>query len=126
MTLETAKQLKEAGWSVETEWGYCGVTPEYVTITRKSLLNPLEFERMFYPCPSLEELLAVMPCYTKLNNEYYFNLCKSIDNKRYYAEYRDNSQDVMMFKDELLQTTDPDPSEAVAQLWLKLRKEGIV
>jgi len=75
MTLETAKQLKELGWDKETEKYCIGVIPIIVpnpafNVTKENLDNfklgmTEDLRRLAdnetYPCPSLEELLAVMP-----------------------------------------------------------------
>lgn len=113
MTLETAKALKSAGWDKETEWGYCGVVPEYVSLNRKSLLNPLEFERMFYPCPSLEEILAELPdVYRGSKKDHAFELRKL---NGYLAHYGNE-----------LIAIGSDPAEACAMLWIKLKQEGLL
>lgn len=108
MTLETAKALKEAGWEKETEkywfkqneddWFRVPATPkeaEYVG-----------YKPPFYPCPSLEELLA------ELRDVFLWKtkLC-------YHAQLNGKPE---------TECISNNPTESVAQLWLKLRKEGIV
>jgi len=97
LTLETAKKLKEAGWSKETEhFKYLDNYSEKIYL------------------PSLEELLEVMPSYiTHKGFEYGFSLLKTFNG--YVARYE--------YIYYLLEKT---PSEAVANLYLKLIAEGLI
>lgn len=141
LTLETAKKLKEAGWSKETEnnyWSknsYCPNHPrgqgclscedtdliflEWLVSGEELESNSRHVYIKAYPCPSLEELLAEMPDdidtddddnldfnMYKVNKDYRFCFVDSLLNEHYYALH-------------------PDPAEAVAQLWLKLKQEGL-
>jgi len=111
MKLETAKQLKELGWDKETENVYRPhpVLKEMQLRNRHVIHNETLTE--FYPCPSLEDLLAVMP---KLVHGTAFKLIRYED---FWCAYYGGTT---------LFAQHPDPTEAVAMLWIKLKKEGIV
>lgn len=130
MTLETAKQLQQAGWDKETnllmfEYGE-GKCERILSDQSDGLRNET------YPCPSTDELLAELPSYLlvpkgnyivstkgRVTNEMFLHIKKG---ELYWACYTDsysNNLEGFIFSNEVF-------SEALAQLWLKLRKEGIV
>lgn len=120
ITLETAKKLKEAGWSKETNsvWEkQVGFSP--IPIPANEMKNyDLGSVEYVYPCPSLEELLAEMP--ESLNVHTYWFFLEKFAGK-YYALYRNVGFSPLR---ELI--SDPNPSEAVALLWLKLQSENLL
>ena len=148
LTLETAKQLKESGWSKETEnnyWSknsYCPNHPrgqgclscedtdliflEWLVSGEELESNSRHVYIKAYPCPSIEELLAEMPIGINLNGvDYMFML--SIypfkGKRKYCVVYEDCDEDSN--PDVLASFLDTDPAEAVAQLWIKLKQEGL-
>ena len=135
MTLETAKALKEAGWDKETNllmFEYGAGRTERILSDEADGLNAKT-----YPSPSLEELLAVMPARIEANKIFY----DEVTNEKILHDFsmvKFQTEDGIKFSFKYMtQVMDDDfsipfieinsnPTEAVAQLWLKLRKEGVV
>ena len=123
ITVGTAKQLKSAGWNKETkEYYYEYETGEASTCVNdgKSISN----YAFNFPKPSTDELLVELPYKIYDNKEYhavfYFIFGKT--EKYYKARYGDNEGLYM----DWLDTEDKVSSEVLAQLWLKLKKEGLL
>ncbi len=105
ITLETANKLKEAGWSKETEFYH---TPNGLIHKSRGELDSTWEMVNKYPCPSLEEILSELP--------YDTTLLKHIE-YGYVASSLDNCYKCFPHL---------DPAEACAQLWLKLKQEGLL
>ena len=108
LTLETAKQLKEAGWSKETEMCFydgIGDNPETFQLGATDFATTFKPHRQIYPCPSTDELLAEL-------------------RKRFgCGEVRHRF--ITLMKDYVSLDIDNIP-EALAQLWLKLKQENLI
>lgn len=123
ITLETAKALKEAGWSKETEFCYY----DFYASGDWKRIESVYCEPNSYPvvfCPSLEELLAELPITLDGVFRCSYYLTK---NKLGYKAHHEIDY-VSIDKDSIEISTEycPDPAEACALLWLKLRKEGLL
>jgi len=143
MTLETAKQLKKLGWSVGTLRVWVNEIPIICpahTTTGLDLINfkstqTNDMQRLIdketYPCPSLEEMLAVMPREIFIEQPTPHYLPLELDRKTILWRCGYTSMRPHFLTKELISTfvycsRHEDPTEAVAMLWIKLRKEGIV
>jgi len=124
MTLETAKALKEAGWGQFHCRFYHDTKLRKIAWSGDIQLAPVDFGDRYIANPSLEELLAVMP--TNLNGlQYAFHLVIQPQStiKQYSAYYNKCFGNGEQFKG---MTEHSDPTEAVAQLWLKLKQENLI
>ena len=118
VSLETAKRLKEAGWPQDTtdnHWfEYCGkekieVKPGLSTnrITGGNFKN--------YDAPDVSDLLTALPNGVQMT--------KGLAYGNYYCQdYRERESGAALENEKWQK----NPSEALAQLWLALRKEKIV
>lgn len=131
LTLETAKKLKEVGWSKETEWIWYNINPtknQWVKI----LYDMLEdYVNEFIWSPSLEELLAEMPREILLEkpNPRYLPLVldrKTVEWRCGYTGYTEHYLTKENIETFIFLGRHPDPTEAVAQLYIKLRQEGLI
>jgi hypothetical protein len=119
ITLETAKALKENGWSKETQ--YCFY--DYNSNGGWSYIESKYCNLKLYPVifrPSLEELLGELPYKLERNNADYRLSLKKFDGEyqsRYYSAFFDTT---------MIEEWAEDPVEACALLWIKLKKEGLV
>lgn len=147
ITLEIAKQLKEAGWSKKTKnyyWSknnYCyrhdrGEGCVLCDDTGLLFIEWIKTDKFLsddyttkyikaYPCPTLEELLEEMPYKINYeggdgNTDAFMSLGKHRNNL-YSVEYTQPNGII-----EYYTKIYSDPAEAVALLWLKLKQEGLV
>ena len=133
ITLETAKKLKEAGFPQKNKEYYYYQSynnKDIAWLSHHSLQDKCDAIEVYrdglydepiklYAVPTLEELLAEMP--DTIGNIYKFHLIKLSD--KYITTYLDKNFNAWKFEYESQRT---DPSEAVANLWLKLKQEGLV
>ena len=132
VSLETAKKLKEAGLELDTYFVWTNTGNLYIKQTGNTLWQTADFtgkydlRGVYFPAPTLDELLEVMPCYTNDNENYLFGMLKSTDNKRYYAYYRNGHHFAMVYNGCTLYCCNENPAEAVAELWLKLKANKLV
>lgn len=118
ITLDTAKRLKELGFNQHKPlFAYVAYGSEFDGDEAPSFTNGFEpNEFVWVKCLTLEELLEVMPSFVH-GYDSQFELSKSdIPNHKYLAQYYDSD----------LKSYDNNPSEAVAELLIKLVKEGQV
>lgn len=124
ITLETAILLKESGFSATKS--------QLAKFTDGSYgaYNGGTYDEL-YPCPSLEELLAELPREIMIQepSPHFAPLIldrKTIEWRCGYVSKRPHyitNEPIDMF---IYMGRHPDPAEACALLWLKLRKEGLL
>jgi len=102
MTLETAKLLKENGWSQSRSKFYHDTKLKKIAWCGDIQLAPVDFGDRYIANPSLEELLAVMPDTLRVK------------------------QDVVLLVLAYLQREITDLGNELALLWLQLKKEKLI
>lgn len=105
LTLEIAKKLKEAGFNKPCIANHHIHKDGSSVLKYSANLHDSNYIDVI-PCPSLEELLAEMPDAFYIEKD--ANIYRAINfNSDHYVEHS-------------------DPTEAVAQLYIKLRQEGLI
>jgi hypothetical protein len=108
VSLETAKLLKEAGFKKDCHFGF--IDDEYEC-------NPSPMEWPIY-APTSDELLEELPYNINLKGwNKYFSISKT--DVQYYVSYMGGGSDNLCESNKSL-------PEALAQMWLYLRKEGLI
>lgn len=107
LSLETAKLLAINGWDKETLFSYFQSPTKNYHLVTDSEANDWKYYIDKIPCPSLEELLVVMPMGLTITK---------------YAD----TYEVFILNSGLPILTETDPTEAVATLWIKLKKEKLI
>lgn len=128
VSLETAKALKDAGFRQDTYFYW-----NHVMVNNRGKLEwQLDYrkigDRNNIPAPTTDKLLEELPCQFKYGGAW-FDLQITKWPKEYkvqYVEFYFNDDNLLEISDSLCEFKVESLPEALAQMWLWLKKEGLL
>lgn len=123
VSLEIAKQLKEAGWKKETEFWWVDLTFSRGEWLLRNSFEASRFkEQTKYPAPLATEILEELPCIIKIKQ-----FLGSMDGhlETYKKEYKGKIWYGVCYRS-IKHCTDFTLPNALAKMWIYLKKEGLL
>lgn len=127
VSLETAKLLKESGFNKETEYRWVNFKSKKTIMEAKIdiwkvVSEDWDADRLFYAAPIADELLEELPC--ELKNKDAVLVIQKLLNSHYSVCYEEpQPYEPSIFHHGISRNSLP---EAIAEMWLFLKKEGLL